>query len=187
MPNTKCLFMHAIKKYCMTAVSDVRRLLDRPFFFGAASGIAIVLMILAVSTISSGSIDMGIEMYLSNGVFTYLVPLSVVVQMGLFKYHRNSTRTIVLPLVEKVGVRGSALPSAALLACCVCCVAPISAMLPAMGFVLAASSFVANYKFAILAIAIMANAIGSVLIYGAILRHKKIKSLNVSSQLVQLK
>lgn len=171
----------------MTIVSRVKRYFENPLIFGLSSGVAVVLLIISAATIGGGSIQEGLTMFRSNGIFAYLVPLSVAVQMGLFKHHRNITKAMMIPNTEKIGVSGSALPSMVMLVCCVCCVLPVTALLPAMGFILAASSFLTEYSFAIITIALLANAIGSIIIYYAILQHKKGKQIAVYSQLMQYK
>ncbi len=95
----------------------------------------------------------------------YLVPLAVGVQMELFRRHRNITAGKKLCGSEKTGVAGSATSSLTMLACCL---HHASDLLPAVGFILAASSFLIQHKDALITIGLIANAAGSAYIARAI-------------------
>ncbi len=108
--------------------------------------------------------------FLSNGIFVYLIPLAVSVQMGLFRYHRNIT-TGNIAGSEKMGMAGSATSSLTMVACCL---HHVSDLLPSIGFILAASSFLIQYKDAIITIGLLANMIGSTYIARAIIKDRSI-------------
>jgi len=73
--------------------------------------------------------------------------------MGLFRYHRNIT-TENIAGSEKMGMAGSATSSLAMIACCL---HHVSDLLPAVGFVIATSSFLTEYKNTIIIIGLLAN------------------------------
>lgn len=72
-----------------TSISRIISSLKNPLVFGLISGMAVALTIILVATAGKGSFQEGVSMYLSNGIFTYLVPAAVAVQMGLFRHHRS--------------------------------------------------------------------------------------------------
>jgi hypothetical protein len=90
--------------------------------------------------------------------------------MGLFRYHRNITSGN-MGGSEKMGMAGSATSSLTMVACCL---HHVSDLLPAVGFILATSSFLIKYKDAIITIGLMANMIGSAYIARAILKDRSI-------------
>ncbi|MDP3105298.1 MAG: hypothetical protein Q8M95_11925 [Candidatus Methanoperedens sp.] len=100
----------------------------------------------------------------------YLIPPAVGLQMGLFRYHRNLTSGNVSG-TEKVGMAGSATSSLAMVACCL---HHVSDLLPAVGFLLATSSFIIEYKDAIIIIGLLANLAGSAYIARAIMKDRAI-------------
>lgn len=71
----------------------------------------------------------------------------------------------------KMGMAGSATSSLTMVACCL---HHVSDLLPAVGFVLAASSLLIQYKDAIITIGLLANMIGSAYIVRAILKDKAV-------------
>lgn len=157
----------------ITVISHVKNLSRNPFIFGLTAGIIVILLNILVATVAEGSLQKGISILLSNGVFTYLVPLAVAVQMGLFRYYLDLTTTARARRLEKVGVSGSVLSSMTLVSCCVCCIYPVSGMLPAIGLLMAASSFLAQYKEMLVLIGLLVNLAGSAILVAAILRLKK--------------
>lgn len=58
------------------------------------------------------------NMLVSNGIYAYLIPLAVGVQMGLFRHHRNITSEKKLCGSEKIGITGSVTSSATMILCC---------------------------------------------------------------------
>ncbi len=94
-------------------------------------------------------------------------------QMGLFRYHRNITADKKLCGSEKVGVAGSTTSSVTMVACCL---HHVSDLLPSVGFILATSSFLIQYKDNIIIIGLLANMAGSLYIAKAILKVKSIIS-----------
>lgn len=153
----------------MTGI-NIRSHLKNPFVFGASIGILVILFNISVASLAEGSIENGYDVYLSNGIFVYLIPLAVGIQMGLFRYHRNLT-TGNIAGTEKMGMAGSATSSLTMVACCL---HHVSDLLPTVGFILAASSFLIRYKDTIIIIGLMANVIGSAYIARAILKDKAI-------------
>ncbi|MCZ7385742.1 MAG: hypothetical protein O8C63_13500 [Candidatus Methanoperedens sp.] len=149
---------------------DIRSLLKNPYVFGASIGILVILFNISIASLAEGSFQKGYQVFLTNGIFVYLIPLAVGIQMGLFRYHRNIT-TGNIAGSEKMGMTGSATSSVAMVACCL---HHVSDLLPAVGFILAASSFLIQYKDAIIIIGLMANMAGSAYIARAILKDRSI-------------
>jgi hypothetical protein len=150
----------------------IKNLLKNPYVFGATIGILVILFNLSIASIAEGSLQKGYQVFLSNGIFVYLIPLAVGIQMGLFRYHRNIT-TGNTTGSEKMGMAGSATSSLAMVACCL---HHVSDLLPAVGFIIATSSFLTEYKDAIIIIGLLANVAGSIYIARAILRERAIIS-----------
>lgn len=144
--------------------------LKNPFIFGAAIGILVVIFNISIASLAEGSLKSGYSAFLSNGIFVYIIPLAVGVQMGLFRYHRNLTSGNVSGS-EKVGMAGSATSSFAMLACCL---HHVSDLLPAVGFILATTSFLIEYKDTIIIIGLLTNVAGSAYIARAILKDRTI-------------
>ncbi len=148
----------------------IKNLLKNPYVFGASIGILVILFNLSIASIAEGSLQKGYQVFLSNGIFVYLIPLAVGIQMGLFRYHRNITSGSTSGS-EKMGMAGSTTSSLAMVACCL---HHVSDLLPAVGFILATSSFLIQYKDAIIIIGLLANLAGSFYIARAILRDRAI-------------
>lgn len=144
--------------------------LKNPFVFGSTIGILVVFFNISIASLAEGSLKSGYSVFLDNGIFVYLIPLAVGVQMGLFRYHRNMTARNVSGS-EKMGMAGSATSSIAMIACCL---HHVSDLLPAVGFVLATSSFLTEYKDTIIIIGLLANLAGSAYITRAILKDRSI-------------
>jgi hypothetical protein len=154
----------------MLIKQGIKNLLKNPFVFGASAGMLVVLFNISIASLAEGSFEKGYPVFLSNGIFVYLIPLAVSVQMGLFRYHRNIT-TGNIAGSEKMGMAGSATSSLTMLACCL---HHVSDILPSVGFILAASSFLIHYKDAIIIIGLLANAAGSIYIARAIIKDRSI-------------
>ena len=152
------------------SIQGIKRLLKDPFVFGASIGILVIFFNISIASIAEGSLHKGYQVFLTNGIFVYLIPLAVGIQMGLFRYHRNIT-TGNTSGSEKMGMAGSATSSLAMVACCL---HHVSDLLPAVGFILATSSFLIQYKDAIIIIGLFANVAGSVYITRAILKDRSI-------------
>ncbi|MCZ7397330.1 MAG: hypothetical protein O8C59_02320 [Candidatus Methanoperedens sp.] len=152
------------------SIQGIKRLLKDPFVFGASIGILVIFFNISIASIAEGSLHKGYQVFLTNGIFVYLIPLAVGIQMGLFRYHRNIT-TGNASGSEKMGMAGSATSSLAMVACCL---HHVSDLLPAVGFILATSSFLIQYKDAIIIIGLLANVAGSVYITRAILKDRSI-------------
>jgi hypothetical protein len=150
-------------------IHSIKTTFRNPFIFGTLAGILVVLANLAIASLAEGSIDRGYPILLGNGIFTYLIPLAVSVQMGLYRYYRNITPRRSGNASEKAGVSGSMVSSLAMVACCA---HHVSDLLPAIGLALAASSFLTQYKDAILVVSLAVNLIGSALIVNAIYKAK---------------
>ncbi|VVB91713.1 Uncharacterised protein [uncultured archaeon] len=161
----------------MPGKQALKSFLKNPFVFGATTGILVVLFNISIASIAEGSLKSGYSVFLDNGIFVYLIPLAVGVQMGLFRYHRNLTAGNVSGS-EKMGIAGSATSSIAMIACCL---HHVSDLLPAVGLVLAASSFLTGYKDTIIIIGLLANLAGSAYIAGAILKDRSIIDENNSA------
>lgn len=155
----------------MSGIRDIKDLLKNPFVFGASTGILVVLFNISIASIAEGSIGEGYLVFLTNGIFIYLIPLAVGIQMGLFRYHRNLISGHGVSGSEKMGIAGSATSSLTMVACCL---HHVSDLLPAVGFILATSSFLIEYKDAIITIGLLANIIGSAYIARAILKDRAI-------------
>lgn len=143
------------------------RPLKNPFVFGAAIGIFVIFINISIVSIAEGSLKNGYSVFLDNGIYAYLIPLSVGVQMGLFRHHRNITAGKRFCGPEKIGITGSITSSAAMV---LCCLHHAIEVLPAAGFVLATSSFLTDYKDAIIGIGLFTNLIGSAFTARAILK-----------------
>ena len=154
----------------MSGIQGIKNLLKNPFVFGAGTGILVILFNISIASLAEGSIDKGYQVFLTNGIFIYLIPLAVSIQMGLFRYHRNIT-TGNIGGSEKMGMAGSATSSLTMVACCM---HHVSDLLPTVGLILAASSFLIRYKDAIIIIGLIANIIGSAYIARAILKDRAI-------------
>ncbi len=155
----------------MSGIQDIKNRLKNPFVFGAIIGILVVLFNISVASLAEGSIEKGYQVFLTNGVFVYLIPLAVGIQMGLFRYHRNIISGNGVSGSEKMGMAGSATSSLTMVACCL---HHVSDLLPAVGFILATSSFLIEYKDVIITIGLLANMIGSTYIARAIMKDKAI-------------
>ncbi len=149
---------------------DMKNLSKNPFVFGASAGILVVLFNISIASLAEGSFEQGYQVFLSNGIFIYLIPLAVSVQMGLFRYHRNIT-TGNIAGSEKMGIAGSATSSLTMVACCL---HHVSDILPSIGLILAASSFLIQYKNAIIIIGLLANVAGSIYIARAITKDRSV-------------
>jgi hypothetical protein len=161
----------------MSEKQDIKSFLKNPLVFGTATGILVIIFNISIASIAEGSLKNGYSVFLDNGIFVYLIPLAVGVQMGLFRYHRNLTAENVSGS-EKMGMAGSATSSLAMIACCL---HHVSDLLPAVGFVLAASSFLTEYKDTIIIIGLLANLAGSAYIARAILKGRSIIYENKSA------
>ncbi|NJD77904.1 MAG: hypothetical protein FIB08_12555 [Candidatus Methanoperedens sp.] len=155
----------------MQLIHGIRSLLRNPFVFGAGIGILVVLFNISIASLAEGSIGKGYQVFLTNGIFVYLIPLAVGVQMGLFRYHRNLISGHGVSGSEKMGMAGSATSSLTMVACCL---HHVSDLLPTVGLILAASSFLIQYKDAIIIIGLLANVAGSAYIARAILKDRSI-------------
>ncbi len=153
----------------MSGIS-IKSLLKNPYVFGAGIGILVILFNISIASLAEGSLEKGYQVFLTNGIFVYLIPLAVGIQMGLFRYHRNITAGKIGGS-EKMGMAGSATSSLTMVACCL---HHVSDLLPAVGFIIAASSFLIQYKDAIIIIGLLANMAGSAYIARAILKDKSI-------------
>ena len=148
----------------------IKSLLKNPLVFGISAGMIVVLFNISIASLAEGSFEKGYQVFLSNGIFVYLIPLAVSVQMGLFRYHRNIT-TGNIAGSEKMGMAGSATSSLTMVACCL---HHVSDILPSIGLILAASSFLIQYKDAIIIIGLLANVAGSIYIARAIIKDRSI-------------
>ena len=148
----------------------IRNIFKNPFVFGAGIGVLVIFFNISVASLAEGSFGKGYQVFLTNGIFVYLIPLAVAIQMGLFRYHRNMT-TASVSGSEKMGMAGSATSSLTMIACCL---HHVSDLLPAVGFILAASSFLIQYKDAIIILGLVANLVGSAYIARAILKDRAI-------------
>src|SRR3989304_9605990 len=154
----------------MFVKQGIKSHLKNPFVFGVSIGTLVIIFNLSIASLAEGSIEKGYQVFLTNGIFVYLIPIAVSIQMGLFRYHRNIT-TGKIGGSEKMGMAGSATSSLTMVACCL---HHVSDLLPAVGFLLATSSFLIQYKDAIIIIGLLANVAGSVYITRAILKDKAI-------------
>ncbi len=153
-----------------TGTTNTKSLLKNPFIFGAIVGMLVILLNISIASLAEGSFGKGYQVFLTNGVFVYLIPLAVGVQMGLFRYHRNITTGNVSGS-ETMGMAGSTTSSLAMIACCL---HHVSDLLPAVSFILATSSFLTEYKDTIIIIGLLANLAGSAYIARAILKDRSI-------------
>jgi hypothetical protein len=142
-----------------------------PLIFGASFGILVIISNILIASLAEGSLKGGYSIFLDNGIFTYLIPLAVGLQMGLFRYHRNLISGKHLIGSEKIGMAGSTTSSVAMIACCL---HHVNDLLPAAGFLLAASSFLIDYKEHIIVFGLIANVVGSAYITRAILKERQI-------------
>ena len=154
-------------------IKHIKNLLKNPFIFGATIGILVVIFNISIASLAEGSLKSGYSAFLSNGIFVYLIPLAVGIQMGLFRHHRNMTAEKNLCGSEKVGITGSVTSSLTMLACCL---HHVSDLLPTVGFILATSSFLIQYRDTIIIIGLLANVAGSAYIARAILKDRAIIS-----------
>jgi Co/Zn/Cd efflux system component len=148
----------------------IKNTLRNPYVFGIGTGILVIIFNISIASLAEGSFEKGYQTFLTNGIFVYLVPIAVSIQMGLFRYHRNIT-TKHMEDSEKMGMAGSATSSLTMVACCL---HHVSDILPSVGFILAASSFFIRYKDIIIIIGLIANVIGSIYIARAIIKDRAI-------------
>jgi len=148
----------------------IKNFLKNPYVFGASIGMLVILFNISIASLAEGSLEKGYQQFLTNGIFVYLIPLAVGIQMGLFRYHRNIT-TGNIAGSEKMGMAGSATSSVTMVACCL---HHVSDLLPTIGFILATSSFLIQYKNAIIIIGLLANVAGSIYIARAIIKDRAI-------------
>ena len=154
----------------MYGIQVIKRLLKNPFVFGASVGMLVVIFNISIASLGEGSIKKGFEVFLTNGIFVYLIPLAVSIQMGLFRYHRNIT-TGNIAGSEKMGMAGSATSSLTMVACCL---HHVSDILPSIGLIFAASSFFIQYKDPIIITGLLANVAGSIYVAKAIIKDRSI-------------
>ena len=155
----------------MSGIQGIKSLLKNPSVFGASIGRLVILFNISRASIAEGSLEKGYQVFLTNGIFVYLIPLAVGIQMGLFRYHRNLTAESKLCGSEKMGMAGSATSSLTMVACCL---HHVSDLLPTISFLLAASSFLIQYQNAIISIGLLVNLVGSAYIARAILKDRSI-------------
>ncbi|MCX9025128.1 MAG: hypothetical protein OIN85_03415 [Candidatus Methanoperedens sp.] len=148
----------------------IKNFLKNPYAFGASIGILVILFNISIASLAEGSLEKGYQVFLTNGIFVYLIPIAVGIQMGLFRYHRNITIGKIGGS-EKMGMAGSGTSSVAMVACCL---HHVSDLLPAIGFILAASSFLIQYKNAIIIAGLLVNVAGSIYIARAIIKDRSI-------------
>ena len=146
----------------------IKSLLKDPYFFGMSAGILVLLFNISIASLAEGSLEKGYQVFLSNGIFVYLIPIAVGIQMGLFRYQRNITMVNIAGS-EKMGLAGSATSSLTMVACCL---HHVSDLLPSIGLILAASSFLIRYKDTIIIIGLLANVAGSIYIARAIIKDR---------------
>ena len=154
----------------MSGKQGIKSFLKNPFIFGACTGILVILLNISIASLAEGSLQKGYQVFLTNGIFVYLIPLAVGVQMGLFRYHRNITSGNIAGS-EKMGMAGSATSSLTMVACCL---HHVSDFLPSIGLILAASSFLIQYKDAIIVTGLLANVAGSIYIARAIVKDRSL-------------
>jgi hypothetical protein len=153
--------------------SLIKHLLKNPSIFGISMGVMVLLINILVAVVTEHSINKGVSLLVGFGYFIILVPVSVTIQMGLFAYYRNIVMATRLCNPDKVAFSGSALSSATMTACVVCCAFQLSGILPTVGFLASALSFLPSYRDILITIGLTLNAIGSVFILRAIILHKK--------------
>ncbi len=153
-------------------IAGIKRLSRNPLFFGLSAGILVILINILIVSIIEGSMENGYSVFLDNGIFAYLVPPAVGVQMGLFRWHRNITAEKKLCASEKIGMTGSVTSSVTMV---LCCLHHAGELLPALGFILAASSFLTEYKNTFIIIGLLANLAGSAIIAKAIMKERNRK------------
>lgn len=152
-------------------MQHIKNRLKNPYIFGAAIGVLVIIFNISIASLAEGSLKNGYSAFLSNGIFVYLIPLAVGVQMGLFRHHRNMTAEKKLCGSEKVGITGSVTSSLTMLACCL---HHVSDLVPTVGFILATSSFLIQYRDTIIIIGLLANTAGSAYISRAILKDRAV-------------
>ena len=152
-------------------VMKMSLVLRNPFLFGTGFGILVIIFNISIASLAEGSLKGGYSIFLDNGIFVYLIPMAVGLQMGLFRYHRNLTTGGSMIGSEKIGMAGSTTSSVAMIACCL---HHVNDLLPAVSFLLAASSFIIDYKYHIIVIGLVANLAGSAYIARAILKDRPI-------------
>ncbi len=130
----------------------------------------VILFNISIASLAEGSLEKGYQVFLTDGIFVYLIPVAVGIQMGLFRYHRNITAGKIA-VTEKMGIAGSGTSSMTMVACCL---HHMSDLLPAVGFVIATSSFLIQYKNAIIITGLLFNVAGSIYIARAIIKDKSI-------------
>jgi len=159
-----------------TSVSErMKQWSINPVIFGLAAGVLVVLFNLAIMTVMGDSMHGGYLDFAHINKIVYLIPLAVALQMGLFRHYRNIVINRAMFSTEVIGASGSALSTVTLVACCVaCCTPPVWNLLPALGIVLTTSSFVMQYQDTILAIALLANLIGSAVLLLLIRSHQPV-------------
>jgi hypothetical protein len=55
-------------------MSGVKSFLKNPFVFGISAGILVILFNISIASLAEGSIEKGYQVFLTNGIFVYLIP-----------------------------------------------------------------------------------------------------------------
>jgi len=151
-----------------------KKFLHNPVIFGVLIAIGAMLINLVITTLAEGSISGGIDVLLENGIFVLLVPLAIGIQMFLFRYHRNMVQLHHIDKSEKIGISGAVTSSGSMV---FCCLHHISDLVPTLGFLLATTSFLSDFKYIFTIFGILINFSISVYILNLILNDNKISNV----------
>ncbi len=133
---------------------DIKNLFRNPIIFGITIAVFVVIFNISIATLAEGSLRKGYSVFMSNGIFVYLVPLAVGIQMGLFKHHKNLSAERGLCSSDKAGIFGSATSSISMI---FCCLHHITDFLPTIGFLFATVTFLTAYKDIFISVGLLVN------------------------------
>jgi len=153
----------------------LKNILRNPVLFGIVIALGAMLVNLSITTLAEGSIEKGFEALLDNGIFVILVPLTIGIQMSLFKYHRNLVTKCKMEKSEKIGMSGIATSSGSMV---LCCLHHVTDVLPTFGFLVATTSFLSEYRFLLITFGLLINVLISIYILNLILKDMKVTNIS---------
>jgi len=154
----------------------MHRLIKNPFVFAISIALISILINLGIASIAEGSIIKGMEVLEDNGILLVLVPVSIAIEMFLFRYHRNLVSQLKIKKSEKIGFSGAVTSTGSMI---FCCLHHVSDLLPTFGFIVATSSFLSEYKLYFTIIGLLVNLIISLHILNKIYKDNKILDQNI--------
>ena len=150
---------------------NYRSFRNNPVFFGSFFGVLVIVVNIGIASLAEGSLQKGIDVYSANGFFIILVPVSVAVFMALFRAHRNLPTSANSVTSEKIGMGGSVTSSGAMV---LCCLHHVTELLPTVGFLVATTSFLTDFKDVFIVLGLMINTLASLYLLSLISKDSKL-------------